>query len=238
MTTFWQSQRWFDYERAFGDVEGTRAELFASATWKTRVLDLRPHDAELWRDIRRSYHSVVNKLTRDGSPEIFHTFGSKMRDDLEAPRCLHAMEAGRETRPLETWHIMAEWVRSSRAICVCSYVSIDENVSEAKAYAYFAMHGNWAYYFSAASVLPNQHHGIMWHAIQDLKNRGIEWLEIGWQGHATDEKGKNIEFFRRGWGGVDIPVKFSGCAQCIDWATAEHAPELVKCLSCGRTWQR
>mgnify|MGYP001561976968 FL=1 len=74
-------------------------------------------------------------------------------------------------------------------------------------FIYVVIYGEWAYYFSGASIEPNVMHALQWRMIQQLKALGVETYELGWQGEATDEKGQGIEMFRRGFGGVDVPVR-------------------------------
>jgi lipid II:glycine glycyltransferase (peptidoglycan interpeptide bridge formation enzyme) len=73
-------------------------------------------------------------------------------------------------------------------------------------FAYVVRHGDWAYYFNAASVEPNAQHAIQWAMMLWLKAHGVRWYELGWQGAAGNDKERSIEFFRRGFGGKDFPA--------------------------------
>lgn len=208
LTDWWNSDDWHAYERAYGDPPGTRSRLLADASWRTRVLDLWQDEATLWRGVRRSYHALVNGLAADPTlavvgvmPDVF----------LRWCPALHAAAAGRATRSDETWRIQADWLDRDLAR---AYVALRDrdpqnqvaaNV-EPVAFAYVLTVGPWAYYFSAASVEPNVLHLVQWRTILALKTAGLAAYELGWQQQAADEKGRNIEFFRRGFGGDDVAV--------------------------------
>lgn len=60
--TWWSSPDWLAYEAAGG--YPSRADVLASATWQTRVIDLSVSEAELWRGIRKSYKAIINKAQK------------------------------------------------------------------------------------------------------------------------------------------------------------------------------
>ena len=126
---------------------------------------------------------------------------------------------GGESRPRASWVVQGKWLQSGVGRCFIAgrYTSTAWNVT---AFAYFIVWGDWAYYGFSKTEEQNAHHALMWHAIKTLKASGVRWLELGWQGEAQTAKGKDIEFFKRGWGGRDVPVVMSGCAERIDRWTA------------------
>lgn len=213
LDAFWSSPRWHRYEEAYGDRVGTRATLLANCHWKTRILDLSQSDEVLWRGVRRSYHALINKLAREFPSTDDFEYGSSYHDIVfglgSGTLIAHAQEthladAGRQTRSDETWRIMGEWAETENGLIA---FAIDEAKTPAcRAFVYFIIDGEWAYYASAASLDRDLNLFLVWKALVALKARGIRIVELGWQGHARDPKGLGIEFFRRGFGGVDVDV--------------------------------
>lgn len=225
MTTFWESAKWRRYEHAYGDEPGTRAKLLAEADFNTRIVDLSVSEKGLWRGVRKSYRPLINKLGRKyrRDPDVADGYGWMMlprginTDWIWIAQRIHHKEAGRETRPADTWKIMGEWMRDipTGGALNLAFDYTDgtgRRERQARAFAYFAIHGEYAYYFSAASIEPNLGIALIWWSMLALKDRGVRWCELGWQGAATNEKERNIEFTRRGFGGKDVPASWSGRA--------------------------
>ena len=193
--TWWASPQWRAYEAAGG--YPSRVDELAAATWQTRVIDLTASEADLWRGVRKSYHALIHRVERHYGVGVWEPSG------ILTARALHDAEAGRETRPMATWTLMQDWIRQSRGLLVGAC-----HAGMPVGYAYFLVHEDWAYYASAASRVPDVNHALAWLAIKTLKARGVRQLELGWQGHATDDKGRALEFFKRGFGGVDVPANW------------------------------
>lgn len=221
--TWWNSLAWHAYERAYGDEPGTRARLLAMAPWQTRMIDLGQDEADLWRGVRRSYHAMINRLSREYLAREGPTAG-KLRHVLCGPGAgglirtaqrVHCLDAGRETRPDATWDLMGDWADDETGLLVMAYDYSDGAVPEMTGwppcvgYVYFIRWEGWAYYASAASLVLNINIALVWWALLALRERGTRWAELGWQGQGTTEKERNVEFFRRGFGGVDVPASLS-----------------------------
>ncbi len=189
MTTWWDQPTWHEYERLCGDAPGTRSRLLAESDWSSRVVDLSLSEAELWKGVRRSYKSLIHR-DEDGVV-VAHPY-----EISGWGRAVHDRVVGRETRPAATWDLMKQWM-------VQGYGLATMDVS---GYVYAVRFGAWAYYFSSAATEPNMH-AMIWRLLQECKAEGVRWFEMGWQGEAHDDKGRNIEMFRRGFGGYDIPAK-------------------------------
>lgn len=197
MTSFWDTDAWHAYEIAYGDEPGTRSRLLASATFSTQVIDLTQSEADLWTGVRKSYKSKIHWAERQRDISL-----TEDPVAVGMARAIHIEKAGRETRPMGTWILMADWLVAHQALLVMA----------PKSFAYFIIHRDWAYYGYAASLEPDVNAALVWTAIKALKTRGITQLEMGWQGQATDDKGKQIEFFRRGFGGVAVQVSEGSAA--------------------------
>lgn len=205
---WWFGGEWAAYERACGR-DGERVRELMRATWQTRVLDLRQDLPTLWRGVRRSYHAIINRLERDLAFKIALVGPALF---LEWCQPLHAMASGRVTRPLRSWKCQADWIDRDMAIALVALrdtTPADPEAVRAEpvGFAYIIISDTEAYYFSSAALEPNVQHALQWKAIGILKARGVQFYELGWQGHATDEKGLSVEFFRRGFGGEDRTAK-------------------------------
>lgn len=207
--TFWDSETWHEYEVAYGDEPGTRSRLLASADWNTRIVDLSLSKAELWRGVRKSYRSLIHAAECNQELTWDTVNGGYSHVAARVCRPVHLESAGRETRPLATWEMMDRWVRNGHGFI--AYVGGRDRIV---GYVYVVVDSKWSYYFSGASLARNVNHALIWTAMKALKARGVTTLEMGWQGEATDAKGKLIEFFKTGFGGYDIPAKE---APCLAW---------------------
>jgi hypothetical protein len=239
LTDWWNSEAWHAYERANRQELGTRARLLASATWQTRVVDLSQDEAALWRGVRKSYHSLVNRLTRQFRERTYDdrladvprgcerqvTEGEGAGYIVRTCELLHKADSGRQTRSDETWQLMGEWAETGHglfvdamdwseppddALVAASPLVVDGQPLDMGTpmpivgFVYFVRNQDWAYYFSAASIRRDVNIALVWWAMLALKARGVRWCELGWQGEAQDDKGRGIEFFRRGFGGTDL----------------------------------
>lgn len=214
--TFWDTDTWHDYEELCGDEPGTRSRLLAESDWMTRVVELTASEAELWRGVRRSYKSIIHAAERE------YVIQSVSGDCIYSAMKIHEQEAGRMTRPFETWTMMGDWVRTGNGLLIGGGIHRSEEITtvqdewpryapvgliDMRAYVYCTIYRAVAYYFSSACPAKNLSHALLWHAMKALKARGVRWLELGWQGEAKDRKGQQIEFYKSGWPGFNLPAK-------------------------------
>ena len=213
--SWWDSDEWYAYERACGLTVGGRARLLRESPWQTRVVDLSLSKDDLWRGVRRSYHSLINRLIDHDSTFSVSLHGGNSGDLSGATsraHTLHLREAGRETRPQASWDVQDKWVREGRAfvafaqrLMICEDGPLD--VFDV-AFTYVVRHGDWAYYFNAANCERNTQHAAQWRMMLHLKEVGVRWYELGWQGEAHTDEERSIEFFKRGFGGTDYPASW------------------------------
>jgi len=129
----------------------------------------------LHADLRKSYKSLINKRSPiDCAVDELHT--------------IHLKEAGRETRPQETWDIQQKMIDQGQAFCLRTE----------KAAALFIHNEHVCYYGVAASQ--EDSHPIIWAAIQRAKALGCRLFSLGEQVFSDDKLG-NISKFKRGFGG-------------------------------------
>jgi hypothetical protein len=194
--SWWKTDQWRAYEAACG-VEKPRHVELAEATFQTRVVDLRPTELELWQGLRKSYRQTV----RDAAA-IYSAFTEGYT--VEQFRELHFEQAKRETRHRTSWDLMSKWHADGQLLLVTGARGL---CGKPLAFAAFEVWDGWAYYGHAASTVPDLAHALIWKAIKALKECGVTRLEMGWQNQDTTDKGKRIEFFRRGFGGIDVPAR-------------------------------
>jgi hypothetical protein len=158
-------------------------------SWKMRTLTLKRDIHTLWKEVRKSYRQVIDK---SNDLDIIVA-----QDDvsLRMLQHLHYVSAGKSTRSLKTWDLMVDWLRNDAAFLV---LAKRKGIPVGAVYIY--QYKQRAYYGHAA-VERNIAHPLIWKAIQESQQRNLEYFDLGWQAHAQDEKGQNIEFFRRGFGG-------------------------------------
>ncbi len=193
-TTWWSSVDWRHYETLAG-VTVPRATELAEATWSTRVVDLALPVPILRANLRKSYRGLIKHAETAYQIEVCDP------EQMETFRQLHLREAGRETRPRATWALMAEWVREQKLILIGARLG-DEWLGFAGIYRW----ANWSYYGHAATLRRNLAAALVWHGMLEAKTLGAQYFEVGWQGHATDDKVAAISFFYRGFGGSDWPL--------------------------------
>lgn len=187
---------------------------FAQSVKSTRVIDLRQDEAVLWRELRKSYHSLIHKAERAYAIDLY----GGGDDDKAGWRMIraheiHALSAGRETRPQATWDCQRAWLRDGFAM-----LALAQDGTNHRAFAYVVKWKNWAYYFSGAALDQSVQHALIWHLMKTLRLNGeTQYLELGhdWGANAT-EKDRQINFFLDGFGGsawtVDMVAKEAVCA--------------------------
>lgn len=168
-------------------------------SWRTRVVEL-VDDEVLWRGIRRSYHSLINRVRKDPDLHVRRVNGHTF---LRACRDLHRAAAGRITRPLETWQLQAQWLDHGLAH---AYM-LTRGESNALAFVYIAVWKNWAYYFSGASIEPNMMHALQYETMLALRKDRVRFYELGWQDRHDSEKERGVAKFKAGFGGTDWHVR-------------------------------
>lgn len=180
-------------------VSGDRYFHIEGMSWKSRVVCLSGTVEEMWRGVRKSYRSLIRKhedlVVTDGQLELFDEYAAT-----------HALRYG-NPRPKETYDLQREWVKSGNGIVV-GMASTTKRGARCDGFAYWIVYKNRAYYASGVYEVPNVAHACIWQSLIHLKEIGVEFAELGWQGHARNEKEASIEFFKTGFGGEDwhLPV--------------------------------
>lgn len=147
---------------------GYRAELYY-----TQVIDLTQSVDMLRHDLRKSYHSLVNK---DERVEFC---------DVSTFQGIHEY-VKQKRRSQESWDIQ----KKMETIC-CH--------DNGRCGVMFYVGPVWAYYASAAG---EDTHACVWSCLMELKQRGVHWCEMGEQVFSgPNEKLVNISRFKAGFSG-------------------------------------
>jgi len=126
---------------------------------------------------------------------------------------MHFKDAGRQTRPDETFIKQQNWINSNHGLLLeATHNGIPVG------YSYTLIYKHYAYYASACSD-PDYAgknffigHVLNWKAMQMLKSDGINWYETGWQQFGPQlhdfpsKKDQDISKFKRGFGGITVPL--------------------------------
>lgn len=169
--------------------------------WQTRVVALTYAGSVLWRNVRKSYHSLIHRAHK--THRLVVSCGSSLAADYEA---LHKATVGTHMpRPDLTYELQAAWLTDGRAMLLGAQSKAH---GQWDAFVYLFVHQGHVYYGSGPAR-PNVTvmHGLQWEALMECQARGHQQYEMGWQGHAADTKGQNIELFKRGFGGQDVPLE-------------------------------
>lgn len=165
--------------------------------WQSRVVDLAWSADWLHANLRKSYKALINKGEHDYQIVVDHD------GDLDLDYKLVHLAAGARPRPAATYDMQERWIREGRAFLVGA---VERWSRKWAAFAYIFTYKYAAYYGSGPSVVPGVMHAVLWRAILEAKAIGCEKIELGWDGHAKDKKGKAIEFFKAGFCKTTVPV--------------------------------
>jgi hypothetical protein len=181
---------------------------FNDISLATQVLNLVGDEQDLLRDMRKGHRADIARAAKLIQATVLdeHTITQERFDNY---RLLHCKAAGRVTRPLATFQMMLEWIRSGQAI-LCAATLDDKDVG----FALVSVYKDGAYYSSSCEDPEFNHlpigHLLQWRVMQWLKEHGIRRYEIGLQSfgdqvHSTiSEKEVKIGFFKRGFGGQTV----------------------------------
>jgi hypothetical protein len=188
--------------------ETTRAG-YADMSALATVLDVSQPTDLILRRMSKGHRSDISRAARSLSVEVFDaaTITAAAFDEY---RQLHALAAGRVTRPARTFELMARWIELGRALLLTA-----RQEGRLVSCAYLNLYGEGAYYSSAAtepSFRQPAGHLLQWAAIERLHAHGFGRYELGLQQFGPlphdvpTVKELNISRFKRGFGGALVPV--------------------------------
>lgn len=201
-------------------------------TVDTYVVDLNKPEAELWRNLRKSYKALIHRAQRRHDIVVLATPAA-----TEIARNLHRAAAGRSTRSAATWEAMGGWTLTGHGIVA---VATDKAAAVPTGFAYAIRFKDWAYYASGATLpepgvtfttsddeepAPGVSHALQWALMSALRCDGqTRYYEVGFAaGQGSNAKEAAIGFFKSGFGGAAVPVTVLAPAS-FRRGTAEHRP--------------
>jgi hypothetical protein len=179
-----------DFSDAFGE-NGKLRTGWTAQVHHSRVVDLDVEKDLRWRAVRKSYRPLVH--------------GALNRYEIGTHSCitpymgLHRAQFGL-VRNDATFAVQQQMLQLGLAVLV---VAVKESAAVGAAYWYVLKDA--AYYGSACRVVDDVGHALVWESMAILKARGIRWVELGQVTGHNSPKELNVQFFKRGWGGVDKP---------------------------------
>lgn len=165
------------------------------------VLSIAGDENDVYLRFRKSYRPLINKASRNYECVIVDKDSFDLNICEEYQR-LHTLAAGRETRAKRSFEVQYEMIKGGHGFLVL----VREGSKYVGAYLFYILKGV-AFYASAANhpqsdlKLGSGHLGI-WRGIQKARDMGAGILDFGLLGDdGSDQKLKNIEFFKAGFGG-------------------------------------
>ena len=183
---------------------------FIDTSLNTQLLDLSNNVTILWkgmrRDLRKNIEREKQKLTVEVMDRNNADFGV-----FDIYREMHALAAGRVTRPLETFDVMFEWIQTGKAILFGAKYE-----GQFVGFFFVTVYKNGAYNGSSCRH-PEFHemsigHYLRWEIVKWLKNHNIVYNEIGVQKYSAlpydlpSAKEINISKAKSGLGGFIVPL--------------------------------
>uniref|UniRef100_UPI0040487EEC hypothetical protein n=1 Tax=Polynucleobacter sp. TaxID=2029855 RepID=UPI0040487EEC len=165
----------------------------------------------LWKDIRKSYRSLINRGLREMDIEYVDSHNIK-KSHIDLFRKLHIEVAGKETRSVDSWELQYEWIYNNEAFLYLA--RMDNEIVTAGIFTYT---NSVCTYFSSASRREMfdrpLFHAIIWNSILKAKALGCKWFDMNekyFLNHpsftTSDEKLLSISNFKMGFGGSLIPI--------------------------------
>ena len=170
-------------------------------------LDLRPDMAEIKRNIRSSYKSLITGGMRIWSVGVLDSVDKSMWDQF---RQLHLRVSGRKTRSDETWALQLEDIGRHDAFLVYLRNSDGEMVGGGL-FSFTRDEGIYAVGAYDRSLFDKPlGHVVQYRAIEEFKNRGVRWYKIGARPYRSEtppptDKEISISEFKQGFASHVLP---------------------------------
>lgn len=162
----------------------------------------------LWKNIRKSYKSPINKGLREQEFFLldFNNPDIRLFRKIQA---LHFEVSGRKTRSQRTWDLQYEAIKKDKAFAFCAYQK-DILISA----VYFIKTKKHAYY--SVGIYTNESkrrlygYSLIWKSIIYCQDRKINFLELDYNVNFkfipdNEEKLIKISHFKSGFGGAIYP---------------------------------
>ena len=154
-----------------------------------------------WSGVRESYRSLIHRAEREYVIDSVSGDVDSTSTLFSAYQKLHRDLYG-DPRPEETYRLQGKWLLEGRALVTVASDAIGTWVA-----AYWFIYKGEAYYGSGAYAVRNVSHAVVWRSLLVLRDLGATRAVLGYVGDVYTEKERAVEFFKRGFGGADEPVK-------------------------------
>ena len=168
------------------------------------------NEATLWKNIRKSYKSPINKGLKEQSFLLIDRFNLDYKN-FKLIQELHLKISGRKTRSDKSWDLQFSSIKNDSGFAFLSFEEDKRNLNSA---VYFYKSNNHAYY---GTGLYTEHakknlygYCLIWKALLYCVERGIDSCEIDdnvkfqWMSE-LDKKLIDISFLKSGFGGQLSP---------------------------------
>jgi hypothetical protein len=166
----------------------------------TGLIELKRGEVGMKRDVRKSYHSLINWGGRNLQTCIVGA-GNPDREMFSRYQEFHRAVAGRVTRPQESWDVMFDWVASGRGELILGFLEDGELVTGT-----LVVDGTTTSFYASGVYdrdrfeLPLAHWPL-WQAILRSAERGMQVFDLGDLplADAATSKEVAIGYFKRGF---------------------------------------
>jgi hypothetical protein len=176
----------------------------------TQVIDLRLEEEALWTDVRKGHRYDIRRAEKV-CETVFWDQSTITPDVFARYQQLHCKDAGRVTRSQRSFDIMFGWIQAGHAV-LAEAIRGGSSV----AFALITLFSDGAFYGSGCkdpeTLDLNASHMLQWETMLWLKGAGCKYYDMGLQylgpqwSHVPSDKEANISKYKRGFGGVTIPV--------------------------------
>ncbi len=185
---------------------------YHESSLSTNIIKLSSPEKEIFADIRKGHKADIKAVEKKYFMVDIFDKNNISKEALEIYRNLHFADAGRKTRPDESWDNMYAFIKDGK-----SALALLGSGKKYAAGAIALIYKDKAYYGSGATHPDfSQERGIghllQWEMIKYLKMTGAKYYETGWNFYpiiaqnVISDKEVNISKFKSGFGGDSYPL--------------------------------
>lgn len=173
-----------------------------------QIIDSSKDVKYLWSDVRKSYRSLINRAAKNFDYEAI-SYSNYNFNKCEDYRKLHFKAAGKQTRSLDSFHLMYTMIENNQAFIL---VVRERNGTPAATHFFYYL-GAYCFYASSAvdPDLPSNSgagHLALWHGVLAARQMGCRFIDMGQLRLTSNPSAKeaNIALFKKGFGGRTVTV--------------------------------
>ena len=187
---------------------------FTDTTISTNILIFKNNEENELLKMRKGHKADIKFAAKEGFVVDIFSNDNITEDIFNIFKQIHFIDAGRKTRPDESWSSMLNWIKNGHCI-----LALEKNKSSSEyiSGALVIIYKNKAYYGSSGTLPTHEGkrgigHILQWEVICHLKRQCINYYDIGWnftKGFSQEiasQKEMNISMFKSGFGGEQYPI--------------------------------